>query len=419
MKSISYSSFSPLNIFLHFLLLHTFLASFTLQTVTADKILFLLPIASKSHVNIFEPLARALAEKNHDIVFMAPVTYSDMPRNVHQLQIISEQEIFGTVQQNPFMLRELGWFKGMLANNTMGPLLTKCGEVLQSPEFQQLVTQQNFDLVIIDILMSYCAAGAIPALKASSILVTCYPSPSILTNDFGNRLPPSFVVEPMTFLPHQMDFLQRLQNVLLGFGMYFGSLYGFAYPSEKLYRKYLPNGDSLPDIHEIQRNASLIFSNSHWAMTHPRPLLPSVIEIGGIHTRPAKPLPKNIEEFVNGSGTGGEDGFIYFSFGSIVKGNAMPEKYRKIFINVFSKLKLKVLWKWEEDSMQGLTAKNVFLSNWLPQQDILGHKNIKLFMSHGGLLSTQEAVYHGVPMLALPIWGNVKFQWSRIVTLKK
>lgn len=33
-----------------------------------------------------------------------------------------------------------------------------------------------------------------------------------------------------------------------------------------------------------------------------------------------------------------------------------------------------------------------------------GHKNIKLFISHGGLLSTQEAAFHAVPVVGLPIY---------------
>jgi glucuronosyltransferase len=43
---------------------------------------------------------------------------------------------------------------------------------------------------------------------------------------------------------------------------------------------------------------------------------------------------------------------------------------------------------------------------WAPQQDILAHPKIKLFMTHCGLLSIQEAVYHGVPVLGLPIFGD-------------
>lgn len=84
----------------------------------------------------------------------------------------------------------------------------------------------------------------------------------------------------------------------------------------------------------------------------------------------------------------------------------MPEEKRQMFLNVFAKLKQQVLWKWESESMPGL-PKNVKLSKWLPQQDVLGHKDIKMFITHCGGGSTEEAVYHGVPNLNiyyLPKW---------------
>lgn len=250
--------------------------------------------------------------------------------------------------------------------------------------------------------MSYCTAGAIPIWKAPSIMVTCYPAPAILTNDVGNRFLASFVTDPMFDLAHEKDFSQRVINLLYGLIMYFGAEHGFIRPSEKLYRELLPDGDNLPDMHSIQANVSLVFSNSHWTLTHPRPLLPDVIDVGGMHTRPRNPLPNDLQTILDESG---EEGFIFFSLGSIVKASEMPEEYRQTFLRVFSKLKQRVIWKWEEDKMEGLTGNNVLIRKWLPQQDILGHSKIKIFMSHGGLLSTQEAAYHGVPILALPIWG--------------
>ena len=38
----------------------------------------------------------------------------------------------------------------------------------------------------------------------------------------------------------------------------------------------------------------------------------------------------------------------------------------------------------------------------------LAHPNVKLFITHGGLLGTTEANYEGVPMLAVPIFGDQK-----------
>uniref|UniRef100_A0A6P7GJF9 UDP-glucuronosyltransferase-like n=1 Tax=Diabrotica virgifera virgifera TaxID=50390 RepID=A0A6P7GJF9_DIAVI len=39
---------------------------------------------------------------------------------------------------------------------------------------------------------------------------------------------------------------------------------------------------------------------------------------------------------------------------------------------------------------------------------ILAHPNLKLFITHGGLLSILETVYHGVPILVLPIFADQK-----------
>lgn len=34
------------------------------------------------------------------------------------------------------------------------------------------------------------------------------------------------------------------------------------------------------------------------------------------------------------------------------------------------------------------------------------HPNVKLFISHGGLLGSTEAVYEGVPILSIPMFGD-------------
>lgn len=34
------------------------------------------------------------------------------------------------------------------------------------------------------------------------------------------------------------------------------------------------------------------------------------------------------------------------------------------------------------------------------------HKNTKAFITHGGLMGTQEAIYYGVPMIGMPLFAD-------------
>ncbi|KDR22768.1 UDP-glucuronosyltransferase 2C1 [Zootermopsis nevadensis] len=101
--------------------------------------------------------------------------------------------------------------------------------------------------------------------------------------------------------------------------------------------------------------------------------------------------------------------------GSNLQSSELPESIRKAFLEAFSKFKQRVLWKWETDSLPG-QPKNVRLGKWLPQSDILAHPNVRLFITHGGLLSMQEAIYRGVPLLGVPIFGDQGLNMGRAVS---
>lgn len=45
-----------------------------------------------------------------------------------------------------------------------------------------------------------------------------------------------------------------------------------------------------------------------------------------------------------------------------------------------------------------------------------GHEKCKLFLTHGGLLSTQEAIYHGVPVLGLPFISDQLLNMDKAVS---
>ena len=49
---------------------------------------------------------------------------------------------------------------------------------------------------------------------------------------------------------------------------------------------------------------------------------------------------------------------------------------------------------------------NIKVVSWLPQNDLLAHKDIKAFVSHVGHNSLYESAYHGVPVVAVPLFSD-------------
>ena len=82
----------------------------------------------------------------------------------------------------------------------------------------------------------------------------------------------------------------------------------------------------------------------------------------------------------------------------------MNDATRNLLTRTFARLKQKVIWKWENPDRFTSVPNNTKLAKWVPQQDLLGHPKMRLFITHGGLCSMQESVFHAVPMIGLPVF---------------
>lgn len=89
---------------------------------------------------------------------------------------------------------------------------------------------------------------------------------------------------------------------------------------------------------------------------------------------------------------------------------------RQFIKEAFAELPYKILWKFEEEQLEDMPH-NVLIKKWLPQQDLLAHPNVKLFITQAGLQSTEEAIVNKVPVLGIPFIADQHYNARRYVTL--
>lgn len=103
----------------------------------------------------------------------------------------------------------------------------------------------------------------------------------------------------------------------------------------------------------------------------------------------------------------GKKGTVLMSLGTNMKSNMLGNATLLEIINTFAQLpEYNFVWKFEstENDLPVKLSTNVFIAKFLPQNDILSHANVKAFVTHGGLLSSQESQWYGKPMVGIPFF---------------
>ncbi|XP_044082152.1 UDP-glucuronosyltransferase 2B31-like isoform X5 [Neovison vison] len=214
--------------------------------------------------------------------------------------------------------------------------------------------------------------------ESSAIKYEIFPA-SILKDDFKNFL--SKIVKNMIYVLY-FDFWFQTFN-------------------EKSWDQFYSEVLGRPTtLSELRGKAQIWLIRTYWDIEFPRPLLPNVEFVGGLHCKPAKPLPKEMEEFVQSSG---ENGIVVFTLGSMITN--LPEEKANVIASALAQIPQKVLWRFAGKKPDNL-GPNTRLYDWIPQNDLLGHPKTKAFVTHGGTNGIYEAIHHGIPMVGIPLFAD-------------
>ncbi|XP_053277928.1 UDP-glucuronosyltransferase 2C1-like [Pleuronectes platessa] len=265
--------------------------------------------------------------------------------------------------------------------------------MFKDKDLMNSLKERKYDLVLTD-----------PAWGAGIMLAHALQIPLVfnvrwITSGEGHL---AIAPSPLSYIPmtgsglsDKMSFIQRLKN------LFFFAIWqiqdGFLINSQ-----YQAVCDKFfgPEVRysDLLQGADLWLMRVDFVFEFPRTTMPNVVYIGGFQCKPAEPLPEHLEVFVQSSG---EHGVIIMSLGTFV--SELPADMTNKMAAAFAKLPQKVIWRHKGDRPATL-GNNTLLVDWMPQNDLLGHPKIKLFVAHGGTNGVQEAIYHGVPVVGLPVF---------------
>lgn len=371
-----------------------------LSVVDSARILALLPTPSFSHQLVFRAVTEELAARGHELVILTPNPSDDVAQltNVKQIDVsFAYQGYFhqinfaGTKEENVPLTQLLSMFTRALSEIV--------DTELSHPDIQQLLNnpKEHFDAVICEFI-GYTPMYAFAEYFNAPLIGITSSEPTYHEHRAAGNFIHS-VLHPMNVLSFYRDlnFIQRLASTSLDLIMrlYFEPLvYGIF--DEFIEQHFSSN---VSRSAELARKVDMLLLNTHPALGFVRPLVPKTIQLGFLHIKPPQPLPSEWSNYMDGS----KHGVIYFSLGTNVRTSNLRSGTVDMLLNAFGRLKYDVLWKWDCGDTRTKPL-NVRTTSWVPQQDLLAHPKMKLFITQGGQQSIEEAIDRAVPMIVIPFF---------------
>lgn len=375
--------------------------------VECSRILGIFPGPTKSHFVMFKTIMKGLAARGHEVDVVSHFPLEEPLPRYNDLSVKGSMPILLKDGMNMTAIRHIGGLRAVLTLITVTLGYEQCEIMFKHPVFKQLLyTNRTYDVVITETFGTDCMLGFGHHFNVPNIILISSVSHPWANDMFGNPDNPSYISNYYSPYYGALSFKERLMNSITYIITKLWYKFCSVIPSDRISKEFF--GHKLPNLKDLASNVSLGLVNSHYSINGARPMVPNFIEVGGVHIKTPKPLSKDLEEYLSGDGRG----VIYFSLGSIILAETFDHDKLQGIFDSFKELskEYKVLWKAVKSKFPSTIRMpdNVKFIHWIPQLDVLCHPNVKVFISHGGLMGTQEGVYCGKPMIGIPMFADQK-----------
>ena len=277
------------------------LAIFTVHYVQPARILGLFPHPGKSHQMVFDPLMRALAERGHDVTVASFFPIKDPPAIYTSVSLegvappVIETWNIQDFDNSSWILKFLGLDRIITYIMEFPPVLDLAiGICSKLVDFAPLADalKKNYDVVLLENFNSDCMLGLmhVYGLKGPFITLSAMTMMEWSPDRIGVTDNPSYVPILSCGYTQKMTFLQRLENAVMNVVFKVWFQYGLQVKEQAVIEKRF--GRKIPHLQELAKNVSLNFLNVHHSLNGVNPLLPGVVEVGGMflnHSRNSIP----------------------------------------------------------------------------------------------------------------------------------
>ncbi|CAH2248035.1 jg12741 [Pararge aegeria aegeria] len=373
---------------------------FVAQILAAQsyKILGIFPSLDRNNYLTYRGLFRELANRNHDVTLISHFLLPDAPAGYRDVQL-SDKHVFKGLSFESVIVNDISRvpFETLVSTKAGND---DCKTLMNNHEVIHMIRNRpRYDVIIAESYNSDCALALAANLSTPYIAFNPQPLHPWHYNRLGINFNSAYISQSLLPYGKQPWFFDRVKSFILYYITNWVYYIGSQVTDHVYLYKYL--GDNLETLESIASNASVVFVNTHKSVFGGVVRPDNVVDIGGIHIRPPKVIPTEIERFINEA----EHGVIYVNLGTTVKDSTLPVDKLNELVSTFRRLPLRVLWKWDGANLENL-PRNIMTMKWLPQYDILKHENVKAFISHAGILSTIEALDVGIPVIAIPLFGD-------------